>query len=677
MAPKKAPTQNSEITNNSLSVMRWPNVLAYKNEIPGFRKNMNETGKYVLMKSTRRGEIRAVERNLQAVRNALRLKSAAAAEAASAPPAAKKREPAEPGKTKEKKVKMVSDANVAKSYYLLSIALGNVNGIPTDPIQKARLVNAARKFRLATKAQLASWAGSFLETTGFNKGAKRNQGVEVEDGLQTNKPTAKVPHGGQPKWLIYKDGSEAREPRTAPTIFLKTAWDMDLIKGANAVAKSRRVMPPNLAKNMNDLVKFTETLINTQNNTGGNANDVLAGKTKGTTQIQPDIILTIPSKREIHIYELKIGAGKKETIPAESIQLAKMKYILDVHLGDETPKWKVIPHFLPWRFGQMNQASLNFKNWEKTQIKGVKKIADALVAWAAANPSERGSYRINRSTKTNKPLSNYLNINITNKVLGLSHIGRIGNAVSGGGVVRAESYKKQIENQMGAGGINGVKEYIKLANSRGGNSRIPSVDAIQRVLRDDLMKQLQFYFVNVENRNLVANKWFENQNLLPRGGHAASGITNYVKGSVSHEVKQARLARSVIISDAFVTAMRQVAPTRLLKRLEELVNHAKTLLASGGLKIANTTYNANTRNILNAVQANRTLQADRVYAKFLEKFGNSAKNLASKAILQTLAANQSLTNNTRTRAKFLLENFNAGINAARSRALRVPPFRRP
>ena len=592
-------------------------------------------------------------------------------------PYAKKATKSEPGQPRSKKVKTVSDANVAKSYYLLSIAMGNVNGPPTDPNQKSRLVNAARKFRLASKAQLASWAGSFLETTGFNTGAKRNQGVEVEDGKQTNKPTANVPHGGDPKWLVYKDGSRASQPRTQPTIFLKTAWDMNLIKGTNAIAKSRRVMPASLAKNMNDLVKFTETLINTPNNTGGNANEVLAGKTKGTTQIQPDILLTIPSKHEIHIYELKIGAGKKETIPAESIQLAKMKYILDVHLADEPTKWKVIPHFLPWRFGQLNASSLNFKNWEKTQIKGVKKIADALVAWALASPAERGSYRINRSTKTNAPLSNYLNIGTVNRVLGLSHIGRIGNAVSGGGVVRAESYKKQIENQMGAGGINGVKEYIKLANSRGGNSRIPSVDSIQRALRDDLMKQLQIYFANVENRNLVTNKWFENQNLLPSGGHAASGITNYVKGSVSHEVKQARLARSVLISDAFVTAMRQVAPTRLLKRLEELVNHAKTLLASGGLKIANTKYNANTRNILNAVTANRELQANRVYAKFLEKFGNSAKNLASKAILQTLSANQSLTNNTRTRAQFLLENFNAGINAARTRVLRVPAFRLP
>jgi len=268
-----------------------------------------------------------------------------------------------------------------------------------------------------------------------------------------------------------------------------------------------------------------------------------------------------------------------------------------------------------------------------------------------------------------------LNINIANRVLGLSHIGRISNAASGGRVVAAESYKRQIENQMGAAGVNGVKAYLLLANSRRGNSRIPSIDAIQRVLRDDLSKQLQLYFANLENRNLLTNKWFENQNLLPRGGHAASGISNYVKGSISHEVKQARLARSVLISDAFVTAMQQVAPGRLLKRLEELVNHSKTLLASGGLKIANTKYNANTRNILNAVTANRELQPNRVYAKFLEKFGNSAKNIASKAILKTLAANQSLPNNTRTRSEFLLENFNAGINAARARALRVPTIR--
>jgi len=589
-------------------------------------------------------------------------------------PYAKKATKSEPGQARTKKVKTVSEANVAKSYYLLSIAMGNVNGPPKDPNQRARLVNAARKFRLASKAQLASWAGSFLETTGFKTGAKRNQGVEVEDGEQTNKPTAIVPHGGDPKWLVYKDGSGAREPRTQPTIFIKTAWNMNLIKGTNAIAKSQRVMPANLAKNMNDLVKFTETLINTANNTGGNANEVLAGKTKGTTQIQPDILLTIPSKHEIHIYELKIGAGKKETIPAESIQLAKMKYMLDVHLGDETPKWKVIPHFLPWRFGQMNATALNFKNWEKTQIKGVKKIADALVAWAEANPAERGSYRINRSTKINKPLSNYLNINTTNRVLGLSHIGRINNAASGGRVVTAESYKRQIENQMGAAGVNGVKAYLQLA---GINARIPSRNAIQRALLADLKKQVAFYFANINNSAIIP-QYFKNARLANPLNSAVSEVSGYARGapgSTSREVLQARLTRSVTIAEVFVNAMRAIgqAPDPVLV---ELINNVKDMLKSGGLKIANTAYNANTRNILNAVQANRNLQPNRVYAKFLEKFGNSAKNLASKAILKTLTANQSLTNNTRTRAQFLLENFNTGINAARARALRVPTFRR-
>jgi hypothetical protein len=585
-------------------------------------------------------------------------------------PYAKKAATSEPGEPRAKKAKMVSDVNVAKSYYLLSIAMGNVNGPPTDPNQKARLVNAARKFRLATKAQLASWAGSFLETTGFNRGAKRSQGVEVEDGKQTNKPTANVPHGGQPKWLIYKDGDRAEVPRTQPTIFLKTAWDMDLIKGNNAIAKSRRVMPNNLVKNMSDLVNFTETLLNTPNNTGPNSNAVLVGgKTKGTTQIQPDIILTIPSKHEIHIYELKIGAGKKETIPAESIQLAKMKYILDVHLGDETAKWKVIPHFLPWRFGQMNAASLNFKNWEKTQLKGVKKIADALVAWAAANPAERGSYRINRSTKTNKPLSNYLNINIANRVLGLSHIGRITNAASGGRVVAAESYKKQIENQMGAAGVNGVKAYLQLA---GINARIPSRNAIQRALLADLKKQVAFYFANITNSAIIP-QYFKNVRLANPMNSAVSEVSGYARGapgSVSREVLQARLARSSSISEVFVNAMQAIGQEPD-PELVTLIDNVKEMLKSGGLKIANTTYNANTRNILNAVTANKNLQANRVYAEFLRKFGNSAKNLASKAILQTLTANQSLSNNTRTRAEFLLENFNAGINAARARALRV------
>ena len=585
---------------------------------------------------------------------------------------ATKREPTVPGQPRVKKMKMVSDANVAKSYYLLSIAMGNVSGIPVDPNQKARLVNAARKFRLATKHQLASWAGSFLETAGFNTGAKRNQGVEVEDGKQKDKPNGGVSYGN-PKWLIYKNGNSSR-PRTAPTIFLKTAWDMDLIKGSNAVAKSRRVMPANLAKNMTNLVAFTETLINTPNDTAGNSNEVLAGKTKGTTQIQPDIILTIPAKHEIHIYELKIGAGKKETIPAEAIQLAKMKYILDVHLADEAPKWKVIPHFLPWRFGQMNTTSLNFKNWETTQLKGVKKIADALVAWAAANPDERGSYRIIRSTKNNTPLRNYLNVPTVNRVLNLSHIGRIGNAASGARTVAVESFKRQISNQMNAAGINGVKAYLLLA---GKNARIPSRVNIQRALLDDLEKQSAFYFANITNQSLIPQYFITRRLSNPRNS-AVSEVSGYARGapgSISRDVLKARLARSASIADAFVSATRAISQNPD-PELVGLVDNVKKLLETGGIAFSNTNYNATTRNILNAVRANRELQANRVYAKFVNKFGNSAKNLASKAILQTLTANQSLTNNTRTRAQFLLENFNAGINAARARALRVPTNRR-
>ena len=138
------------------------------------------------------------------------------------------------------------------------------------------------------------------------------------------------------------------------------------------------------------------TIKNNENTNETTANEVLAGKTKGTTQIQPDIILVLPPEGnkpgEIHIYELKIGAGKKETIPAESIQLAKMKFILDVWLGGEQPKWKVIPHFLPWRFALHNKSALNFKNWQKTKIAGVKAIANAFVA---ANEY----YKINESSK--------------------------------------------------------------------------------------------------------------------------------------------------------------------------------------------------------------------------------------------------------------------------------------
>lgn len=637
--PRRAATIAANVARQAAKVV----TISNRNTLLNFKSKLNSGEKLTSTEQTERAE--------------LLNKLATAGE--NTAPYVKKKNIKATRTTGTRRAPTVSDANVRKSYYLLSIALGNMSGIPTDPNQRARLVNAARKFRLATKPQLASWAGSFLETTGFNTGAKRASGVEVEDGKQKNKPNGGVPYGN-PKWLIYKNGNSS-QPRTAPTIFLKTAFDMDLIKSPNSIAKSRTVMGNNLSNKMTNLVQFTETLINTPNNTGNNANAVLAGKTKGTTQIQPDIILVIPSSHEIHIYELKIGAGKKETIPAESIQLAKMKYIIDVHLGGENPKWKVIPHFLPWRFGQLNN-SLNFKNWEKTQLKGVKKIANAFVAWAAASPRERGSYSIVRSSKTNKPLENYLNIGTVNSVLNSSHIGRMGEAATGAGVIVAESLKKQIENQMGAGS---VASYLKLA---GTNKRIPSTGVIQRALLHDLKKQTAFYFANIANQNIIPN-YFKNQGLANPISSAVSEVSRYARntpGGTSRDVLQARLARSVSIADAFVQG--SVKPS---DELMKLVVSVKQLLAGGGLAVSNNKYNINTRNILNKIRENSQLVPEKVYAEFLNKFGNSAKNMASKAILQTLASNQSLNNKARNRSRFLLENFNNGINRARGRALRT------
>jgi hypothetical protein len=227
---------------------------------------------------------------------------------------------------------------------------------------------------------------------------------------------------------------------------------------------------------------------------------------------------------------------------------------------------------------------------------------------------------------------------------------------------------------MNAAGINGVKAYLLLA---GKNARIPSRVNIQRALLADLKKQSAFYFANITNQSLIPQYFIKLRLSNPRNS-AASEVSGYARGapgSISRDVLKARLARSASIADAFVSATRAISQNPD-PELVDLVDNVKKLLETGGIAFSNTNYNATTRNILNAVRANRELQANRVYAKFVNKFGNSAKNLASKAILQTLTANQSLTNNTRTRAQFLLENFNAGINAARARALRVPTNRR-
>ena len=247
--------------------------------------------------------------------------------------------------------------------------------------------------------------------------------------------------------------------------------------------------------------------------------------------------------------------------------------------------------------------------------------------------------------RSNKPpLKNYLNIRTVNTALNSSHIGRLSEA--GGGIRRvvAESIKKQIENQMGANGINGVARYLQLANRTPRIGHIPSLGDIDRAIMKDLKQQIGIYFVNVTNSTIVPN-WVP-ANLRPRingrgPSYAVSEISKAKGKNIPREVLQARLARSAAIADTYLEALRRIH-VEPQPALPVLIQGVKELLAQGGLKNAGN-YNLNTRNIIEAVKRNKNEPTLQVYQKLLNKFGNGP-NITAKAILHTIAANNALNN---------------------------------
>ncbi len=401
-----------------------------------------------------------------------------------------------------------------------------------------RLISSAKAFRLARPSQLQSWAGSFLETAGFNAGAKKRSTAVVDCKTQDTDPV-----------ILTKV--------TKPTIFIKSAFNIqNWIKNKMGNARSGNI----LNKNMREILAHTEKIAALSKNEEGNNNSNATGKVKGTIEIQPDIILSLPVSKEIHIYELKIGLGKPETIPAESLQLAKIKYLIDLNLKlNGITGWKVKLHFLPWIFGTIPDRVLDFKNWALFPPKTVYK------KWADNFIQKNENYNINLSKKNNSPLQNYLNIKTVNNTLGISRVARVHRAGKGASRVAAKSAEVIIGNIIERG-PNAVKNFLKQmrevsASGLNKSGTFSTVTSLGRMLYKNMIYAAQRYYNRLPIRlvptNLI-NVLGRNKEGLFRaqGGNVSSENNNNTGRNARVNLERLNaLMKSIEIYQAFITGV--------------------------------------------------------------------------------------------------------------------------
>lgn len=332
------------------------------------------------------------------------------------------------------------NANQIKEYWTVFTAVSNGRYIPNNNHTR-KLIEGARALRLLAPHQAAGWSGSVLENRAVQAGIGNKADI-----VDFRAPPYKDERysGIDPRWLIYKrDGTR----RTRPTYFIKARFSLKPLKewAFSGNGNTQR----NLFKQMLSFANLPNV------------------KLKGEEHVEPDLMFCDPQTKTIHIYELKIGAGKAEQVPAEAMQLAKAKKLIQLALKSE---WKVKVHFTPWMFGQWAGTIPMYQNWERPNPKlpTLKGIANTLIRM-------NGNYRINTVNTSNNPnpVLPLMNLRRVNSVLIKERLKRHKNAQNGLARIRLATWKKMLQNPS-------MKN--ALLNSIGSNQNIVSTPKLARNL---------------------------------------------------------------------------------------------------------------------------------------------------------------------------------------------------
>jgi len=305
------------------------------------------------------------------------------------------------------------NANKIKEYWTIFSAVSNGRYIPNNNHMR-KLIEGARALRLLAPHQAAAWSGSALENRAVQAGIGNKADI-----VDFRKPPydAERYAGIDPQWLIKQRNGQ---PRTRPTYFIKARFSLKPLKewAFSLNGNAQR----NLFRQMLSFANLPNV------------------KLKGEDHVEPDLMFCDPSSKTIHIYELKIGAGKAESVPAEAMQLAKAKKLIQLTLGGD---WKVKVHFTPWMFGQWTGTVPLYKNWElpNPKLPTLKQIADTLIKL-------NSNYKINTvNTSINpNPILPLMNLRLVNSVLIKERLKRHKNAQNGLARIRLATWKKMLQN---------------------------------------------------------------------------------------------------------------------------------------------------------------------------------------------------------------------------------------
>jgi hypothetical protein len=243
------------------------------------------------------------------------------------------------------------------------------------PSPEATLLEAALRSSLehfASPAVRQAHSGSLLETTSFTVGA-------MEKGIK----------------VAYFDDDLGKDitriTRLPRTVILKSEFSLD-----NTI-KSNAEPDPELRQVWREIVSLAanKSSVN-QNPTNMRMwRESTTSHYKGFRGVEPDVLEWIPSSTNypsglLNIFELKIGEGKPEQVPAEAYQLVKAKRSIELTFiakGIQPPTIRL--YFLPWFYSTPFGSKPKFTPYKNFPNHGVR-------TWGVLSRKDKNGYDITR-----------------------------------------------------------------------------------------------------------------------------------------------------------------------------------------------------------------------------------------------------------------------------------------
>jgi hypothetical protein len=499
----------------------------------------------------------------------------------------------------------------------------------------ASLQNSISHF--STPAVRQGYSGSILETTSFALAARASNVNVIYFDEIGNDITQIL---GRPRTFILKSKFTLDKVKTDQNNRLGPVWKSIVRLGATKAS---------INQYPNDILKWNKNT---------------TSHYKGFWDVEPDVLEWVPADARINIYELKVGEGKPEMVPAEAFQLLKAKRAIELEFkAANKPSPKIRLYFLPWMYGSKTNQ-VKFKNYKNFPGVGVE-------TWKVLRNIDPDGYTINElksgpfaaMTGLDPALMTYaLDVfrgTQTKTILQLlTHINRHSFAYSGINKARLQRVAQVtrtappgLANRAKFGTLTAATQRAVPANAPPGMNRLAhyiltrpqgvknnkASSIAERALKRLASRTTSKYAVKNQSGRVI--------------GPANIGFTagnNYVSNAEGSNNRNRKEKQRV---NAALSRPNVINPMTLLA-LQQFSISQKNVVPE------------NTKKIMNIVSKNKALPPAAVYTKFAQQFlpNNDVK---VKAILSNLSTN--MTYNNKERAAALLNSYNNFMTRIRRR----------